>query len=82
MNSDQEDQGGKSVRASSLCFLLGSRHLPFGSMPPPIEAQPASSDRSISTRRSGISRILMAAAEIASAIVGNVLAELIETRQE
>jgi hypothetical protein len=51
-------------------------------MPPPIEAQPASSDRSISTRRSGISRILMAAAEIASAIVGNVLAELIETRQE
>ena len=79
MNSDPEVQGGKSVRASSLCFLLGSRSVAFGQIRPLIEAQPASSDLPISSRRSGISSILIAAAEIASAIVGYVSAELSET---
>lgn len=79
MNSEPEDQGGKSVRASSLCFLLGSRSFAFGQIRPLIEDQPASSDLSISSRRSGISSILIAADEMASAIVGNVSAELIET---
>lgn len=78
MNSDGRCE--EEVHQGFLLFFCSyAQAQSFGSAVPLAMFQASSSDRSSSSRRSGISRVLIAAAAMASAIVRKVSTELIET---